>query len=239
MSEIKDNDESLISHLEALRGALIKCFVSVGILLVPAFYLSPKALNFLIKILISDNKITLNYFAPMEIFILQMKLALLMAFACAFPYILKTLWNFILPALYEHERKFIRNIVISSSCFFILGFTFCVFLILPLIINFGISFSNGGITPLFGAANVVNLALWLGFVFGLMFQVPLIVNLLIKWNILSYKSVSSKRPYVVIALLSISALFTPPDIVSQILLFVPTYMLFEFGLLFSKKGKNV
>ena len=99
----EDKEESLISHLEALRTTLIKCFVSVGILLPAMFYFSPKILQWLIKILISDNKITLNYFTPMEVFILQIKLALLMAFIAAFPYIIKQLWNFILPALYEHE----------------------------------------------------------------------------------------------------------------------------------------
>ena len=231
----RDKEESLISHLEALRGTLIKCFISVGILLPVMFCFSPKILQYLIKILISDNKITLNYFAPMEVFILQIKLALLMAFIVAFPYIIKQLWNFILPALYEHERKFIRNSVLLSSLLFIGGVSFCLFLILPLIIRFGMSFAGDNINAIFGVSNVINLALWLCFTFGLMFQVPLVTNMLIKWDILSYDTVSSKRPYVVTVLLIAAALLTPPDIISQILLFIPTYLLFELGLLFSRK----
>lgn len=231
----KDKEESLISHLEALRSTLIKCFISVGILLPIMFYFSPKILQYFIKILISDNKITLNYFAPMEVFILQIKLALLMAVIVAFPYIIKQLWNFILPALYEHERKFIVNSVLLSSLLFVGGVCFCLFFILPLIINFGMSYSGQNINAVFGVSNVINLALWLCFTFGLMFQVPLITNMLIKWNILSYETVSSKRPYVVTVLLTAAALLTPPDIISQILLFTPTYLLFELGLLFSKK----
>lgn len=234
MSDI-DREESLISHLEALRGTLIKCFISVGILLPVMFCFSPKIFNYFIKILISDNNITLNYFAPMEVFILQIKLALLMAFIVAFPYIIKQLWNFILPALYEHERKFITNSVILSGMLFVFGVCFCLYVILPLIIKFGMSFAGDNIHAIFGVSNIINLALWLCFTFGLMFQVPLVTNMLIKWDIISYYTVSSKRPYVVTVLLICSALLTPPDIISQILLFTPTYLLFELGLLFSRK----
>ncbi len=233
-----DKDENLISHLEALRTTLIKCFIAVGILLPFTFWISPKALDFIIKILISDNKIQLNYFAPMEVFILQIKLALLLSIIVAFPYIVKRIWDFVLPALYEHERKFIGTTVITSTILFICGVTFCIFLILPLIIKFGMSFGGELINPVWGISNLVNLALWLSFTFGLMFQVPLVTHMLIKWGILSYDTISSKRPYVVVTILVSAALLTPPDIVSQILLFTPTYLLFELGLLFSR-GKNV
>lgn len=239
MPEIKDKEESLISHIEALRNTLIKCLAAVGILLPFMFYFSPKVLQYLIKILVSDNKLTLNYFAPMEVFIIQIKLALLMAVIVAFPYIIRQLWEFILPALYEHERKFIRNSVFLSSLLFICGVVFCLFMILPLIIRFGMSFAGDNIQAMFGISNIINLALWLCFTFGLMFQVPLIVHLLIKWGILSYETVSSKRPYVVVILLVLAALLTPPDIISQILLFTPTYLLFELGLIFSKGVKHV
>lgn len=239
MPETYDKDESLISHLEALRSTLLKCFISVGVLLPFTFAISPKILNFLIKILIGDNKITLNYFSPMEVFILQIKLALLTSFVLAFPYIAKKMWDFILPALYDNERKFIKTIVLTSSVLFCAGVGFCIFLILPLIINFGMSFANGKIQALFGVSNVINLALCLAFTFGLMFQVPLVTHLLIKCDVISYDTISSKRPYVVVSLLISAALLTPPDIVSQILLFVPTYLLFELGLLFSRGTKNV
>lgn len=229
-----DKDESIIAHLEALRDTLIRCFVAVGVILPFAFWISPKVLNFIVKILISDSKITLNYFAPMEVFILQIKLALLLSIVIAFPYIAKKIWDFILPALYDHERKFIGTMVVASSILFVCGVTFCLFLILPLIIKFGVSFGGEMISPVWGVSNLINLALWLAFTFGLMFQVPLVTHLLIKWGILSYDTISSKRPYVVTVILVTSALLTPPDIISQVLLFTPTYLLFELGLLFSR-----
>lgn len=235
----KDKEESLISHLEALRKTLLKCLISVGILLPVMFCFSPVIFQYLIKILISDNNITLNYFSPMEVFILQIKLALLMSFIVAFPYIVRQIWVFVLPALYEYERKFIRNSVLLSGMLFVFGVCFCLYVILPMIIKFGMSFAGENIRAIFGVSNIINLALWLCFTFGLMFQVPLITNMLIKWDILSYETVSSKRPYVVTALLIASALLTPPDIISQILLFTPTYLLFELGLMFSKINKNL
>jgi len=236
---LEDKDESLISHLEALRNTLIKCFVAVGILLPFAFWASPKVLDYILKILVSDSKISLNYFAPMEVFILQIKLALLLSVIVAFPYIAKKLWDFILPALYENERKFISAMILTSSVLFVCGVSFCIFVILPLIIKFGMSFGSEYIKAMWGVSNLVNLALWLSFTFGLMFQVPLITKMLIKWDILTYDTISSKRPYVVVTLLVAAALLTPPDIISQILLFTPTYFLFELGLLFSRGKKNV
>ena len=101
--------------------------------------------------------------------------------------------------------------------------------------NFAMDFAKDNVVAMFGVSNVINLALNLAFVFGLMFQIPLITNLLIRWGILSYETVSSKRRYVIILLLIFAALLTPPDIISQILLFLPTYCLFELGLIFSKK----
>ena len=166
-------------------------------------------------------------------------MALLLSIIVAFPYIMKKIWNFVLPALYDHERKFIGTAVITSTILFICGVTFCIFLILPLIIKFGMSFGGELINPVWGVSNLVNLALWLSFTFGLMFQVPLVTHLLIKFGILSYDTISSKRPYVVVTILVSAALLTPPDIVSQILLFTPTYLLFELGLLFSRGKKNV
>lgn len=236
--EDKNNNESLITHLEALREALLKCSISLGIILPLAFLAAPKALNLLIKILIGNNNITFNYFSPTEVFILQIKIALVIDLVICFPYIAKKIWDFILPALYEHEKKMIKSIVFLSSGLFVLGVVFCVFVILPLIINFGMSFSSSNIQAVFGISNVVTLSLWLAVVFGLMFQMPLLTHFLIKSGVVDYETIADKRPYVVVILLIAAAVLTPPDIISQILLFIPTYLLFELGLLFSRSKGN-
>ena len=231
--DIQDKDKSLIEHLEELRSTLIKCFLSLIFALPFSLYCAPKIFKYLINILMKNKE--LYYFAPMEVFLIQLKLACLVSLLVCFPYIIKKIWDYLLPALYENERKFIKRIVFSSTFLFLLGVLFCFLIILPLIINFAFDFEKSNVIAMFGVSNIINLALNLSFVFGLMFQIPLVTHFLIRFNIISYETVSSKRRYIIILLLIFSALLTPPDIISQILMFIPTYMLFELGLIFSRK----
>ena len=124
----------------------------------------------------------------MEVFVLQIKTAVVLDILICSPYIAKNIWEFVLPALHDNERRFIRSIVLSSCILFIFGALFCVFFILPLLVNFGLSFATPNIRAVFG-------------VFGI---------------------------------LLLAALLTPPDIVSQLMLAVPTYALFETSLFFSR-----
>lgn len=234
MSNIEDKDESIISHIEAFREMLIKCISCLGIFIIPILFVAPKCLNLLIKLLIRDNNIALNYFSPVEVFLLQIKLALVIDVILCFPYIARQVWKFFAPALYDNEKKFIKSIVFTSSTLFILGALFCLLVILPLIINFGMSFATQNIKAVLGISNVINLSLWLTLAFGLMFQLPLITYSLIKSGFVEYKTFENMRPYVIVTILIIAGILTPPDILSQVLLFTPTYLLFELGLLFAK-----
>lgn len=235
---MEDKDESLTSHLEALRSALIKCFAGIAVLMPVCFYFSPEMLNFFVKILIGDTNIALNYFSPMEVFFLQMKIAFFASAVLAFPYIAKNVWDFILPALYDKERKFISGMVLSSTALFCAGAVFCFFLILPVLIKFGLSFQSPNMHAVLGASNVVMLSVKLSFVFGVMFQFPLVNYALIKSGLVSYESMASKRAFIFIGVLIVAAIVTPPDIISQIMLTVPTYGLFELSLLFARRYKG-
>lgn len=233
-----DKEESLIYHLEALRKALIKSFICLGVLLPVCLWAAPKVLNFFTGVLIGDSSIVFNYFSPMEVFILQIKLAFFLDIILSFPYIVKNIWDFVLPALYSKEKRFIRSMVISSTLLFCSGAAFCVFLILPLLVQFGLSFSSPTMQALFGVSNIITLSLWLSVVFGIMFQFPLVTYSLIKADIVSYKTISTKRSYVFVGVLILAAILTPPDVVSQIMLTLPTYLLFELGLLFARGIRN-
>ena len=238
MSNIEDKDESIIEHIEAFRGMLLKCIASLGIFFIPIFLISPKCLNILIKILIKDNNIALNYFSPIEVFLLQIKLAFVVDIILCFPYMARQVWKFFAPALYENERKFIKSIVFLSTLLFLIGSLFCLFVILPLVINFGLSFSASNINPLLGISNIINLSLWMSLAFGLTFQMPLVVHSLIKSGFVEYETFKNMRPYVIVGILVVAGILTPPDILSQISLFLPAYLLFELGLLFSKVKKE-
>ena len=232
---MEDKEESLVTHLEALRATLIKCFVALSVGLVPMFLAAPYCMDKLIEIIIGGNDISLNYFSPMEVFLLQIKIAALLDILICFPYMARQVWKFLLPALYENERRFIKSIVLISSSLFIIGVLFCIFFILPLIVNFGISFATTDIKAVFGVSNIIGLALMLSLIFGVMFQFPLITYFLICSGITSYESIKNKRPYIFVGILIIAGILTPPDVVSQMMLTIPTYLLFEIGLYFSGK----
>ena len=233
-----DDNESLISHIEALRSMILKCLTAIAVVLPFTFFIAPKALNLFIDIIIADSPVKLNYFSPMEVFLIQIKTALILDIILCFPYIIKKVWDFVLPALYENEKKIIKPVIILSTTLFIAGMLFCTFVILPLIIRFGLSFATPNIQAVFGISNIVTLSLWMAVAFGAMFQIPLVVYYLIKFEVIEYETVSDKRPYVIVILLILAAIFTPPDVVSQILLFIPTYALFELGLLFARKSRR-
>ena len=229
---------TFIEHLEALRTVLIRSLLALAFGIIPLFFIAPYVINILINIIMHNDAVQLNFFSPLEVFILQIKTALVLDILVCFPYIAKQIWNFILPALYDNERRFIKSIVLISSGLFIIGVLFCLFFIMPLVIRFGMSFVTDNIQAMFGINNVISLALWLSLIFGIMFQFPLITYALLRCNITTYKALKSKRPYIFIGILILSAILTPPDIVSQLMLTVPTYGLFEIGLLLGKKQKS-
>ena len=239
MSNEDNKEQGILYHLEELRKTLLDCIFSLFYCFIPIFFFSNKILNFFIEYLIRDTGIVFNYFSPTEVFLLQMKMTLIIDFIICFPYIANRIWSFILPALYENEKKIVLNAVVSSSIFFVLGVIFCVTTFLPLVIKFGISFMSDNIQAVFGISNVINLAFWLMFSFGIMFQFPIIVYYLLKSKLIDIKSIKDKRPYVVVVLLIFAATLTPPDVISQLMLFIPSYLLFEGGLLFANlKLKN-
>ncbi len=226
---------SLIPHLNALRQMLIRILLILSILFIPLFFTAPFVIQGLIQFINHYQSITLHYFAPLDIFILQIKMAFILDLVICFPYIVVQIWHFILPALYENERRFLRSLTLVSTGLFISGVCIGLLFVLPLLIRFGLSFETTELQAVLNITSIISLALGLSVSFGIMFQFPLIPYFLIRFGITSYKTVKNKRPYVFVFILIISALLTPPDIVSQLTLSLPTYLLFEMGLLLSRK----
>ena len=232
---MNDRDEPLAVHLEALRNTLIACIVATAVLCPFAYWASPYVIDFLIKQCIPENVGSLHYFAPMEVFWTQLNLSLILAMFLAYPWNIWQVWKFLLPALYKEEARALKIWLFSSSILFLGGIAFCIYFILPIIMGFSGSFSTGVIKPIIGLQNFLNLAGWLMFAFGLMFQAPIIVLLAVRFGLTTSASLREKRPFVIVAILFFSALLTPPDVVSQVLLGVPTWLLFEVGLVIASK----
>lgn len=229
---------TLVEHLEELRGVLIRCLIALAIGFVPMFFCAPSVLDALIKIILQKCSVTLNFFSPMELFVLQMKMAMVLDILICFPFMVWQMWHFILPALYEHERRFIKSLVGLSSLLFVVGSLFCLFFILPSVMRFGLSFMTGGIQPVLGIGAVISLVLRLTIIFGVMFQFPIVTYALIQAGIIEYNTVKNKRAAVLVGILILSGLLTPPDIISQVMLTIPTYSLFEIGLFLARKHSS-
>jgi sec-independent protein translocase protein TatC len=230
----RENSQSFLEHVEELRRTLLKCLAAVALLFIPSFFIAPSVINALIAWSCPPELSELNFFFPMEVFIIQMKLAALIALIISFPFCLWQIWQFLLPALYESERKALKWWVLASAFLFAAGAVFCIGAILPLVMKFSAGFSTWHLKPVIGLGGFLSLAGWLILAFGAMFQFPLAVMLSVRFRLVKRSFLADKRPYVVVIILVIAALLTPPDIISQILLAVPTYLLFEAGLFLSK-----
>lgn len=226
-----DHEETLASHLEALRGALLRCAAATAVLYPVGYLASPYLINALVRWCVPESAGTLHYFAPMEVLWVRLRLALIAALLAAYPWNILQLWRFLLPALYKRERKALGCCIVSSSLLFFCGAAFSIGLILPLMMNFSGGFATAELRPSIGLANFLNLAGWLTLAFGVMFQSPIIVLLAVRFGMISCGSLRRKRPYIATAILIAAAILTPPDIVSQLMLAIPTWLLFELGLI--------
>lgn len=232
------DQESLTYHLSELRKTIISIVVCLVVLFPIGYFLAPYCIDWLVQWSFPVDNAQLNFFSPMEVFILNLKIGFVLALVLGFPYIIYKIWQFLLPALYDKEKKFVKTAVFCSTFLFILGVAICIGFVLPLIIKFSMSFATEQIKPILGISNFIVLSGWLMLAFGLMFQFPIAIYFLVRFDIVSLENLKNKRPYIVVILLIVAAILTPPDVVSQILLFVPTYLLFELGLFFAKFPKR-
>ena len=237
MQETSDQ-EKLVYHLSELRKTFLRIIVCLIILFPLAYLLSPYIMDFVIKWSFPYHNTQLNYFSPMEVFFVNLKVGFVVSFAIGFPYIVYQVWKFILPALYDREKIFLKTAVFCSTFLFVLGVVMCIVFVLPLIIKFSMSFATEQIKPTLGISNFLGLSGWLMLAFGLMFQFPILIYFLVKFSIVSIENLKDKRPYIIVIMLLLAALVTPPDVISQLLLFVPTYILFELGLFFAGFSKK-
>lgn len=227
-------EQKLIDHICALRKMLIHSIAAIGLFYPVGFLIAPCAVNALVSWSFPQELGKLNYFSPMEVFIIQLKLGAVISAIFAFPYIAWRMWEFLLPALYENEKKMLKILAIASTFLFLFGAAFCVLLILPLVMKFSAGFITPNLQPMLGIGNFLSLCAMLTLAFGLMFQAPLVTIIAVKTGLVSVEALKNLRPYIVVGILILAAILTPPDVVSQLSLAIPAYLLFEAGLVIAK-----
>ena len=173
----------------------------------------------------------------LPLFFAPFKLTLCCAIFFSFPYILYQALSFIAPGLYINEKKLILPLLISSSFLFYLGVLFAYFIVFPILFSFLTATAPDGIKIMTDINHYLNFILKLFFAFGVSFEIPIATILLIRTNFISAEKLSSNRPYVIFFAFLIGMLLTPPDVISQILLAIPVWLLFEAGLIISKYFK--
>lgn len=228
----------LVEHLRELRDRLLRSTVAVLILFVGLYFFSGDMYLILVEplnsLLPDKENAALIATGVASPFLVPLKLAFVMSLLLAMPYILHQVWGFIAPALYKHERKLAVPLFISSVFLFYSGVAFVYFVVLPLVFGFFTGTGPEGISIMPDISNVLDFCLKMFFSFGLAFEIPIATFLMVRAGIVSAQSLSEKRPYIFVSCFVAGMLLTPPDVISQSILAVPMYMLFELGLLMSR-----
>ena len=234
----QDNQETFVSHLVELRSRLVKAVAAVlGVFVVLFLYPGPSAIyDVLAQPMMASlpegtRMIATGVITP---FMVPVKVTLLTAFVVALPVVLYQAWAFVAPGLYHHEKRLAMPLIASSTLLFILGMAFSYFVVFRTVFHFIAGFAPESITP------APDIEAYLGFVmtmfiaFGITFEVPIAVVLLVKTGITTVEKLKEIRGYVIVGAFVIAAIVTPPDVVSQFMLAVPLCLLYEVGIIVSR-----
>ncbi|MFZ6845590.1 twin-arginine translocase subunit TatC [Undibacterium sp. RuTC16W] len=227
--------DTFISHLVELRDRLVKASIGIAIACAALFaWPGPSAIyDFLAKPMIASLPVGAKMIATGVIspFLVPMKVTLLVAFMLALPWVLYQVWAFIAPGLYSHEKKLVAPLVISSSLLFLCGVAFCYFFVFGRVFKFINEFAPTSITVAPDIENYLDFIMSMCLAFGMTFEVPIVVVVLVRMGLVTVDKLKEIRPYVIVGAFVVAAIVTPPDIVSQFSLALPMWFLFELGLL--------
>ncbi|HDY8233240.1 TPA: twin-arginine translocase subunit TatC [Vibrio vulnificus] len=231
-----EQTQPLISHLLELRNRLLKAILAVLIVFVGLIYFSGEIYEFISAPLVERlpegaTMIATDVASP---FFTPLKLTLIVAVFMAVPFILYQVWAFVAPGLYKHERRLIMPLLVSSSLLFYCGVAFAYYVVFPLVFGFFTAISLGGVEFATDIASYLDFVLALFLAFGIAFEVPVAIILLCWTGATDPKSLSEKRPYIIVGAFIVGMLLTPPDMISQTLLAIPMCLLFEVGLFFAR-----
>jgi len=230
------NEQPLVQHLLELRDRLLRVVLVIVVLFLALFAFANDLYTYLADPLLRQMAEGTNMIATQVVspFLTPFKLALVLSIFIAVPYILYQAWGFMAPGLYRHEKKLIYPLLLSSTILFYAGMAFAYYVVFPLVFGFltGIAPEGVSVTP--DITYYLDFAIKMFFAFGLAFEVP-VATILVVWSgISTAEKLAAKRPYVIVGAFVFGMLLTPPDVISQTLLAIPMWILFELGLIFSR-----
>ncbi len=224
--------DTFISHLVELRDRLIRCLVAIILVFVCLFPWASEIYNLLAQPMLAalpkgGQMIATEVVSP---FLVPVKVTLMVAFLIALPYVLLQIWAFVAPGLYAHEKKLVWPLVVASTILFLCGMAFAYFLVFPVVFGFITGVAPEGVAVMTDINKYLDFVLTMFLAFGITFEVPVAVILLVRMGAVSIAQLKEARPYVVVGAFVIGAIFTPPDVISQVLLALPLWLLYEAGI---------
>lgn len=233
-------EQPLMAHLIELRNRLLKIVLAVLLVFLSLFYFANDLYLILVEPLSSilpesGSMVATGVASP---FLVPFKLTIVLAIFLSVPFILHQVWSFIAPGLYQHEKKFAIPLLLSSIILFYAGIVFAYYVVLPLAFSFFTSVGPQGVTLMPDIDNILNFILKMFFAFGIAFEIPIATFLMVLMGATTVESLSAKRPYIFLGCFVIGMFVTPPDVISQTILAVPMWLLFEVGVLFSRLIKR-
>ncbi len=229
-------EQPFISHLIELRDRLLRVILCVLMVFVATATYANEIYHYLAEPLLrhmpaNSTMIAIDVASP---FFTPFKLAFVVAVFISVPFILYQFWGFVAPGLYRHEKLMVLPLLMASTLLFYSGAAFAYFLVFPLVFGYLTAAAPAGVAVMTDIATYLDFVLAMFFAFGLAFEVPIFTIVLVWTGITTPESLADKRPYVIVGVFVIAMFLTPPDALSQTLLAIPMWMLFESGLLFSR-----
>lgn len=231
-----DREQTFLEHLIELRSRLIKASFAIIAVLVCLLPFSRKLYNLLATPMLAqlpegNSMIAIDVASP---FLAPFKLSLLLSVIIAIPFVLYQLWAFVAPALFKHEKRLAKPLLFSSVFLFYLGCAFAYFVVFPLVFGFMTRVAPEGVSVMTDISRYLDFVITLFLAFGITFEVPIATIILVATGLVSVEKLAAARPYVIVGAFAVGMVLTPPDVISQTLLALPMWLLYELGIVLSK-----
>lgn len=230
---MSQTEDTFISHLIEMRDRLLRVVIVFVVVFLGLFHWAQDLYALLARPMLAvlpkgGQMIATEVITP---FLVPIKVAMMTAFLITLPYTLYQIWSFIAPGLYQHEKRLGVPLVIASVLLFLAGMAFAYFLVFPIVFGFVVGVAPAGVAVMTDIGKYLDFVMTMFIAFGVTFEVPIVVILLVKMGIVSVAKLREIRPYMIVGAFVIGAIFTPPDVISQFMLAVPLWLLYEAGIL--------